>query len=93
MPAPFQRSRSMRRIKTGKGVRFERRKKGKRVRCALCGMPLNAKQGGSKTEKVPNRKYGGHLCHFCAERVIRWKAWMKSGVDVPIPPSLRAYLK
>lgn len=39
--------------------------------CAVCKVPLAGVRVGSRTEKSVSRKFGGHLCHSCASRVIK----------------------
>ena len=80
MPRPALRSRSLRRIyvRTPGGrtvIHYERRKNGK-AHCAVCGAELNGVKTNalykfSKTEKRPERKFGGVLCPRCLERLIK----------------------
>jgi len=80
---------------SGKTVLFKRRKPSKAT-CGLCGTLLHgvpnrriAELGKlSKTEKRPERKFGGVLCAHCAQRVIIDKTRLKSGAlkaeDIPL---------
>lgn len=76
MPRPALRSRSLRRVyvKLPGGrttIHYERRKNGK-AKCALCHKLLHGVQTkGSKTEKRPERMYGGYYCHSCLRELIK----------------------
>ncbi|WP_042667804.1 50S ribosomal protein L34e [Desulfurococcus amylolyticus] len=83
MPRPMYRNRSWRRIivKTPGGdvsVHYEKRRPNA-ARCAICGRPLNGVPALrpvelrklAKTEKRPERPYGGYICHECLARGIR----------------------
>ena len=80
MPRPALRSRSLRRIyvRTPGGntvIHYERKRNGK-AHCAICGAELNGVKTNdlykfSKTEKRPERKYGGVICHRCLEKLIK----------------------
>lgn len=83
MPRPTHRNRSWRRIavRTPGGravVHYEKKKPGKPV-CMVCGRPLNGvpalRPSGlsklAKTEKRPERAYGGVVCHECLARGLR----------------------
>jgi large subunit ribosomal protein L34e len=52
--------------------------------CALCGCKLHGvpreRAGLAKTEKRPERVFGGVLCAKCAALVVRDRARLKSGV-------------
>ncbi|WP_373286765.1 hypothetical protein [Sulfodiicoccus acidiphilus] len=42
------------------------------ARCSSCGKPLRGvRDSGAKTEKRPERPFGGYLCHRCLEAAIR----------------------
>ena len=80
MPTPQQRSRSLRRIyrrlPSGKTVIHYERKKNKGAVCAICKKPLRGVKTDdlfkfSKTEKRPERMFGGYLCHKCLESLIK----------------------
>ncbi len=74
---------------------------GKHV-CGMCGEVLHGTvRGGpaeirkhSKTEKRPERPYGGVLCSKCSRRIISLRAKLKYGVIKPeeIPLSLKNYV-
>jgi len=49
---------------------FKRRLKKPKASCAICHSLLRGISAGSKTEKTPNRKFGGNLCHKCQARVL-----------------------
>lgn len=59
-------------------VHFEDEKTGM-AKCAVCGKPLHGvprvKRSGmrklSKTERRPERPYGGHLCSKCMRNLFR----------------------
>jgi large subunit ribosomal protein L34e len=83
MPRRSQRSRSLRKLKVktpgGRSVtRFERRKNAA-AKCAVCKKPLSGVPLGrdswiaklSKTEKRPERPFGGNLCSSCARREMK----------------------
>jgi|YelNatPaOPRAMG01_1025707.scaffolds.fasta_scaffold170724_2 large subunit ribosomal protein L34e len=91
MPKRSQRSRSLRRIKvkTPGGeykTRYERRG-GSKPKCALCKKPLSGVPKGkvsdiaklSKTEKRPERPYGGYLCPKCSKNEIKKKELARWG--------------
>jgi len=84
MVRPAYRSRSRRRVykRTPGGrtvVHYEKRKP-KAARCAICGKPL----GGvprerpvelrklAKTERRPERPYGGHICPSCLRKLYKY---------------------
>ena len=86
MPANRFRSRSYKRVntKTPGGVnvlRYKKKKPSKHV-CAECGAPLHAVPNGrpyeinklSKSQKRPNRPYGGYLCPKCARKHFKNEA-------------------
>jgi large subunit ribosomal protein L34e len=80
MPRPALRSRSLRRVfvRTPGGrtvIHYERKKNGE-AHCAICGRRLNAVPTNeiykfSKTEKRPERPFGGTICHTCLEQLIK----------------------
>lgn len=61
---------------------------------ALCGLCLGKLSGvprrpsGSKTQNRPERKFGGHLCHACTQRVVTTRTRLANNVmsedDVPL---------
>lgn len=78
MVKPKLRSRSYRRIHvklpSGKAVIHYEKRKNKSGKCAICGKPLhgvNESNKLSKTEKRPERTYGGVLCHRCLENLVK----------------------
>ena len=80
MPTPQQRSSSYRKIHkklpSGKsGIHYER-KKNREAICAICKRPLRGIKSNNvnkfpKTQKRPERIYGGYLCHNCLEVLIK----------------------
>lgn len=80
MPSPQQRSRSLRRVQirapSGRTVTHYEDKKNSQALCAICKKPLRGVKTNkihkySKTEKRPERPFGGYLCHDCLERLIK----------------------
>ncbi len=80
-----KRSRSMRRVKvrTPGGrvvIRYEKRRPS-HARCAVCGKPLHGVprlrpseiRKLSKTERRPERPYGGYLCSECMRKMFKMK--------------------
>jgi len=84
MPSPKFRSRSLRRIhvrKTiGKTIHYKKRKP-KIAHCAVCGAILKGvprerpykMRNIPKTQKRPERPYGGMLCSKCTRNLIKGK--------------------
>ncbi|QOR94750.1 50S ribosomal protein L34e [Thermosphaera chiliense] len=83
MPRPMLRTRSWRRVsvRTPSGrvvVHYEKRRPGV-AKCSVCGKPLNgvpslrpSKMSKlAKTEKRPERMYGGVVCPDCLARGLR----------------------
>lgn len=83
MPRPTYRNRSWRRVivRTPGGrivIHYERRRPNKPV-CMVCGKPLNGVPALrpselsklAKTEKRPERPYGGVVCPECLARGLR----------------------
>jgi len=72
MPEKTRRSRSRRKIfKKGFGVVY-RDKESKKKRCYICKAVLKGtKDKGAKTEKRPERMYGGVLCSACSRNIIK----------------------
>ena len=72
-------------------------KKPSHAKCALCGAKLNAvpKRGTAamrklaKTEKRPERVFGGVLCGSCTRLVLKEKTRLKAGVLSPSELDLR----
>ncbi|MCI4461499.1 MAG: 50S ribosomal protein L34e [Thermogladius sp.] len=86
MPRPMYRSRSLRRVvvRTPGGelkIHYEKRKPSV-AHCAICGRPLNGVprlrpsqlRKLAKTEKRPERIYGGVICPRCLARLLRQSA-------------------
>lgn len=82
MPRPALRSRSLRRtyVRTPGGITkiHHDRLKHVRVTCPICGRELNgvpwdikALRSSAKTEKRPERIYGGCICHSCLSTLIK----------------------
>ncbi|ABR56705.1 Ribosomal protein L34e [Methanococcus aeolicus Nankai-3] len=86
MPAPRFKSGSFKKIsKRGPGnktLTHHRRSKVSKAKCGACGALLNGVPRGrkieiaklSKTEKRPERPYGGFLCPKCLKRLMIEKA-------------------
>ncbi|MEW5997076.1 MAG: 50S ribosomal protein L34e [Candidatus Micrarchaeota archaeon] len=49
---------------------FRRRQKKPKASCALCRSALRGIGSGAKTERRPNRKFAGNLCHRCSARIL-----------------------
>lgn len=70
-----------RRTPTGKVVVKVKKKKPKIAKCALCGKPLHgvprldptALGKMAKTEKRPERAYGGYYCSRCSRELFKEK--------------------
>lgn len=75
MPEPRKRSRSKRRVfkKTQKGIVIFYKKRVKKAQpCFICGDLLKGiRKKGSKSEKRPERAYGGLLCARCSREQIK----------------------
>ncbi len=83
MPRPSLRSRSLKRIRIkvpggARIIHYIKKRPGK-PRCASCGRPLSGTARGTKaqvkgmpkSQKAPNRPYGGNLCPECAKEALR----------------------
>lgn len=82
MPRPNKRSRTFRRVYTrtpsGRNALFYRRRKPKQVHCANCGKVLHGiprelpykMRNMSKSQKRPQRIFGGTLCSNCTKREL-----------------------
>jgi len=65
---------------SGSKLVLVRRKKEGKHRCALCHFILPTVQNsGKKSEKVPQRAFGGHLCFNCLKKVIKTATLVKEG--------------
>ncbi len=85
MPAPRYRSRSLKRVYVklpgGRVTIHYRKKKVDYPKCAICKKPLHGVARGrkseikklSKSERRPERPYGGYLCSRCMREVIKAK--------------------
>ncbi|MCS4541568.1 MAG: 50S ribosomal protein L34e [Euryarchaeota archaeon] len=83
MPAPRYRSRTMKKVQRktpgGKTVTHYKAKKVGAPICGVCGRPLSAVPRSdevlkfSKSNRRPNRPYGGNLCPICMRRMIKQK--------------------
>lgn len=70
-----------RKTPTGKIKIFEKRKKPRKAKCAICkteliGVPRKIPSEMRKlalSEKRPNRPYGGYLCSKCMREILREK--------------------
>ena len=83
MPRRSQRSKSLRKLKVrtpgGRRVTHFKRRKNAAAKCAVCKKPLAGMPKGrdsdtaklSKTEKRPERPFGGNLCSSCARREMK----------------------
>ncbi|MCS3901824.1 50S ribosomal protein L34e [Methanococcus voltae] len=85
MPAPRYKSGSMKktckRVTKGNTAHYRRKKQGV-AKCGACGAVLNGVPNGriaelsklAKTEKRPERAFGGHLCPACVKKMMVEKA-------------------
>ena len=85
MPKPAQKSTSRRRIKvnipSGKAVIHYVRRKPNQARCGVCRKQLHGVASGfsakvralSKSERRPERPYGGNLCSTCMREAMKRK--------------------
>lgn len=84
MPRPMYRTRSwkriIRRIPSGEPViHYEKPERTGKAKCAICGAELNGVPALkpsllaklAKTEKRPERPYGGYICPKCLARGLR----------------------
>lgn len=70
----------------GRTVYHYRKKRYNAAKCAVCKRPLNGVPNGprsllsklSKSEKRPNRPYGGYLCSRCMRELIERKVLLAS---------------
>ena len=89
MTAGRFKSRSFRRVKkrtpSGKVKVIYTRRKPKKARCAICGKELHGVprelpaelRKYAKTEKRPERPYGGYICASCLRKLMKEKARTK----------------
>ena len=85
-----------RRSPSGRPLRLVKPKKPGAVHCALCGKIMQAIPRRSqaqmaklsKTEKRPERVYGGVLCASCTQQIVKEKTRLTTGAllrsEVPI---------
>ncbi len=100
------RSRTLRRVQrvTPGGrtvVHYNYKSQGKHT-CAICGDVLLGKPRGkpfeiaklSKSERKPERPFGGMLCSPCSRRIMKLRAQLKGGLikQEEVPISLRGYV-
>lgn len=83
MPRPSLRTRSLRKIRKklpgGASIIHYVKKKPAKAKCASCGKELHGVASGlaakvrslSKTEKRPNRAFGGRLCSECSRKELK----------------------
>ncbi|MGY0288507.1 MAG: 50S ribosomal protein L34e [Thermoproteota archaeon] len=70
----------------GRTVYHYRKKRYNAAKCAICKKPLNGVANGprsflsklSKSEKRPNRPYGGYLCARCLRELMEKRALLMS---------------
>jgi len=95
MPKPKDRASSkrvvFRRTPGGRNVRATKKAVKNTPHCAICGVELNATKYSRllrKTEKRPERPFGGFLCHKCTERLIMYRTRVEQNdmkaEDVPL---------
>ena len=71
-----------RRTTTGKTIFREKKARVRHARCANCGrilhgvprMDAEVTTNLSRTEKMPNRIFGGYYCSACTREILREKA-------------------
>jgi large subunit ribosomal protein L34e len=88
VPKPKDRSRSRRKVAvkvpSGKTKLITKKKiHSDKQRCAICKSVLQATHSDkkmSKSQKRPERKFGGHLCHKCLDKVITYGARLNEGI-------------
>jgi len=60
-----------RKVQSGESREYYRRRlKKPTVSCAICKSQLRGIGDGAKSERTPNRKFGGNLCHRCQAKVV-----------------------
>ncbi len=99
MPLPKDRrkKRIFRRVPSGE-VRMAFKEEKKHVpRCAICKVELKGTSYSRKlspSERRPERPFGGYLCHKCAEKVMKYRTWVKTNVVKPseVPMLYQRYL-
>ena len=110
MVAPFKRRLKRVAVRTpgNRVVYHYRKEKTSKHVCAICGRPLHGVPHGrrpsevrklSKTEKRPERIFGGVLCSDCARKVIEIAFYVKTGqkdistVDIKLRPYVEVAMK
>ncbi len=86
MPRPSERTTKRRKIykKTPKGTvkKIVKRRTTTKAKCAICGKTLQGvktTKGLAKTKKRPGRKYSGHLCSTCTQKIIKLQTRINEG--------------
>ncbi|MFQ5800775.1 MAG: 50S ribosomal protein L34e [Candidatus Hydrothermarchaeales archaeon] len=83
MPAPRLRSRSIakkrKRTPGGRKVVHYKKKPPAYARCGICkklllGVPRKGVSKLTRSQRVPNRPYGGNLCTKCVRSLLKEKA-------------------
>lgn len=103
---PRHRTKSLKKVRkrtpSGKvKVAYKHKKHSKHV-CAICKEVLHGKPRGrpveirklSKSQRKPERPFGGHLCSKCSRKIISLRAKLKHGLikKEEIPLSLSRYV-
>ena len=110
MVAPYKRRLKRIAVRTPGGriaIHYRKEKTGKHV-CAICGRPLHGVPHGkrpsqvrklAKTEKRPERIFGGILCADCERKVMEIAFYVKIGVkdfstvDIKLRPYVEIAMK
>ncbi len=106
MVAPHKRRMKKVKVRTPGGrvvVHFRKEKTSRHV-CALCGKELHGVPHGrrsaevrklSKTERRPERIFGGELCAECQKKVIDLAFYVKNGLKTwdTVPIKMRKYVE
>ncbi|MFH1106906.1 MAG: 50S ribosomal protein L34e [Candidatus Micrarchaeota archaeon] len=89
MVAPRHRTskKTLRRTPGGRSVAIYKPKKPSKARCAICGAKMFAVPNRSivgmrklaKTQKRPERVFGGVLCHTCVQQLLKEKLRLQAG--------------
>ena len=102
MPRPAERTTKRRKIfrKTPGGdvKKITKRRISTKVKCAICKKTLHGATSSrkkSKTQKHPNRKFAGNLCHTCTTKVIKLQTRIndKTLAKKDISPKYKVYVK
>ncbi len=99
MVQPFKRSLKARHRKSpgGKKVTIYKPPRSGKAKCAVCSAKLNAVPSAgvagmrklAKTEKRPERKFGGVLCSDCTRQIVKEKIRLQEGTISPAEIDLR----